>query len=168
MNTGWERSGFRLNVSLTQFASRMPSSKGYARFVGITLAVLTAGCAGGGVAGDAFSPHPCTPSAALSSSLSSSLTAAAMPPMALQSALRDAATRMTLSLGSGSNVTTLRNAISSLATGVATSQTDGSCRSLELAADALLQLPNTPATAPDRAGIGLVLALTAQALAQTQ
>ena len=114
------------------------------------------------VAPEAFSRKPCRPP----ENLVSMVTGPAFAPTAMRSALLHAAGPMTAALGTGADVQALQDAINIVISDIGVSKYDGACRLLSIAAGALDALPDTPATLPDRDGIRLILALTAQSLAE--
>lgn len=127
------------------------------------LLLAVAACKGDSpVAPEAFSRKPCRPPV----NLVSMVTGPAFAPSAMRSALLHAAVPMTAALGTGADVQALHDAITIVITDIGVSDNDGACRLLSIAAGALAALPDTPATLPDRDGIRLILALTAQSLAE--
>lgn len=86
-------------------------------------------------------------------------------PAAMRSALLHAAGPMSTPLGATSDVREMQDAIRIVAADVSAANNDGACRLLAIAAAKLDGLPQAAATYPDRDGIRLILALTAQALA---
>jgi len=126
------------------------------------LLLAVAACKGDSpVAPEAFSRKPCR----VPEHLVSMVTGQAFAPAAMRSALVHAAGPMTAALGTGTNVQALQDAINAVIADIGVANNDGACRLLSIAAGALDALPDTPATLPDRDGIRLILALTAQSLA---
>jgi hypothetical protein len=113
------------------------------------------------IAPEAFSRKPCRPPA----NLVAMVTGQAFAPAAMRSALLHAAGPMSAPLATGTDVQSLQDAINIVVVDIGASNLDGACRLLSIAAGELAALPDTPATLPDRDGIRLILALTAQSLA---
>jgi hypothetical protein len=88
----------------------------------------------------------------------------AFAPQAMHSALVHAADRMSIALGSGVEQEALRAAVLLLDRDIAAFQFVEACRELTTAFGSLTDLPDVPATLPDRDGIRLILALTAQSI----
>jgi len=114
------------------------------------------------VAPDGFTRTPCRPPAELVAMVRGQPFA----PAAMQSALLHAAGPMNNALGAGKDVRALQDAIRIVATDISASNYDGACRLLAISGRLLFGLPDTPATLPDRDGIRLILALTAQSLVE--
>lgn len=114
------------------------------------------------VAPGGFTRTPCRPPAALVAMV----TGQPFAPAAMRSALLHAAGPMNSALGASADVRDLQDAIRIVVTDISASNYDGACRLLTIAGNLLSGLPATPATLPDRDGIRLILALTAQSLAE--
>jgi hypothetical protein len=71
---------------------------------------------------------------------------------------------MSSSLGTSWAVGELARATAQLSVDLAVHQGDADCRLVRVALDALDDLPNDPATLPDRDGVRLILSLAAHAL----
>jgi hypothetical protein len=127
--------------------------------------VLVLGCAACGerppTAPEAFGRVPCRPPSALVAMV----VGTPFVPAAMHSALIHAAGPMSVPLGVASDVVDMQDAIRIVAADVSANNYDGACRLLAIAAVKLEGLPPLAATYADRDGIRLILALTAQALA---
>jgi hypothetical protein len=110
---------------------------------------------------EAFGRIPCRPSPALVAMV----TIDPFPPSAMRSALIHGADVMTLAITDGARHTRdVQDAMRAAATDIDQRKFDSACRLVEIAYAALTVLPDSDASRPDRVGIGLILALTAQAL----
>ena len=114
------------------------------------------------VAPEGFTRTPCRPPAELVAMVRGQPFA----PAAMRSALTHSAGPMNNALGPSEDVRALRDATLIVVTDISASNYDGACRLLAIAGRLLSGLPDTPATLPDRDGIRLILALTAQSLAE--
>lgn len=113
------------------------------------------------VAPDGFTRTPCRPPA----ELVAMVTGPPFAPAAMRSALLTAADPMNNALGTTQDVRALRDAIHIVVADINVSDYDDACRLLTISSTLLAGLPAAPATSPDRDGIRLILALTAQSLA---
>jgi hypothetical protein len=86
-------------------------------------------------------------------------------PAAMISGLLHAADPMSSALEASDDVRALQDAIRVAVNDISASDYDGACRLVTIADGLLAGLPDTPATLPDRDGMRLILALTAQSLA---
>lgn len=109
---------------------------------------------------DNITRTPCRPPAALVAMV----TGEPFAPAAMRSALLHAADPMNSALGTSADVRALHDAIHIVVTDINASDYDDACRLLTIAGGLLSGLPATPATLPDRDGVRLILALTAQSL----
>jgi hypothetical protein len=126
------------------------------------LLLAVAGCSDlSPTAPEAFSRIPCRPPA----NLVSMVTGPAFAPAAMRSALLHATNPMSVALGTDADVRSLQNAINGVVANIGASDNDGACRLLSIAAALLDGLPDTAATLPNRDGIRLIFAVTAQSLA---
>jgi hypothetical protein len=91
-----------------------------------------------------------------------------LPPTTMHGALRHAIARIRTTFGAGVEQEALREAVLHLDADLTASRFDEACRALTDAFGSLTELPDVPATLPDRDSIRLILALTAQSLAARQ
>lgn len=128
----------------------------------VLLLVAITACGDHSLAGPSgFTRAPCRPPA----DLVAMVTGRPFAPTAMRSALLYAAAPMSSALGTTTDVHGLQDAIRIVVTDIDASDYDGACRLLTIAGGFLSGLPATPSTLPDRDGIRLILALTAQSLA---
>jgi hypothetical protein len=128
----------------------------------LALVVLLAACSDHSpVAPGAYSRIPCRPPV----ELAAMVVGTPFEPNAMRTALQHAGNHIGPTLGDGADVRALRDAIGIVDTDIGIANMDGACRLLTIAYGALKELPDTPATYPDRDAIRLILALTAQSLA---
>jgi hypothetical protein len=109
---------------------------------------------------EAFSPEPCVPPKTLSNSIASQ--SVSLP--SLSDALNHAAGPLASTLGDEASVRTVRDAVGAITAQLDRVDADRACRLLYIASSALDNLPDDPATLPDRTDIRLILALTSQAI----
>jgi hypothetical protein len=114
------------------------------------------------VAADEVTRTPCRPPA----ELVAMVTSKTFSPASMRSALLHSAGPMNSALTQSRDVRDLQDAIRIVATHIEASDYDGACRLLTIAGGLLSRLPANPATLSDRDGIRLILALTAQSLAE--
>ncbi len=112
------------------------------------------------VAPEAYGRRPCRPSAALVAMV----TVEPFAPRAMRSALVHGANAMTLTVADGPHRRDLQDAMRIAASDISAEQFDSACRLVEIADGALSALPDSAASFPNRVGIRLILALTAQSL----
>lgn len=111
---------------------------------------------------EGFTRAPCRPPAALVAMV----TGQPFAPAEMRSALLHAADPMNRALGDTRDARALQHAILLVAAHIEAVDYDDACRLLGISGTLLAGLPDAPATLPDRDGIRLILALTAQALAE--
>lgn len=111
---------------------------------------------------EGFTRAPCRPPAALVAMV----TGQPFVPAEMRSALLHAADPMNRVLGDTRDARALQRAIRLVATHIDATDYDDACRLLGISGTLLAGLPDTPATLPDRDGIRLILALTAQSLVE--
>ncbi len=114
------------------------------------------------LAPDGFTHAPCRPPPALLAMVNGQPFA----PAAMRTALLHSAGPMVAALDATADVRAMQNAIRRAVNNITASNYDGACRMLTIADGLLSEIPATPATLPDRDGIRLIFALTAQSLGE--
>lgn len=131
------------------------------RVIGLVLLLGIGACGDRSIVGpESHGRIPCRPSP----ELVAMVVTPPFAPIAMQSALVHGSSVMTLAITDAQRTRDVTDAMRLASQEIGTREYDSACRYVEIAYDALREIPDAPASRPDRVGIMLILSLTAQSL----